>query len=98
MKNNEIKANIYGGPSYGTSMSIEKFKDKNKKTQMTIKEIRQLTGLSQEAFARKYNIPFQTYRTWESDVKSSRHRECPEYVKELLEFKVRHDVESENKE
>ena len=97
MKNNVIKAKIYGETSYGTSMPIEKFKEKIKKKQMTIKELRQLTGMSQEAFAKKDNIPFQTYRSWESDVKSSRHRECPEYVKELLEFKVRHDVEAEHK-
>lgn len=51
---------------------------------MTIKEIRQLTGLTQKRFAEKYHITFSSIRNWESG-----HRTCTDYVAELLEFRVR---------
>lgn len=54
---------------------------------MTIKEIRQLTSLSQPKFCEKYKIPLQTFRKWEQG-----HSHCPDYVAELLEFKVREDL------
>lgn len=53
---------------------------------MTIKEIRELTGLTQKQFAEKYHITFSSIRNWESG-----HRTCPDYVVELLEFRVRCD-------
>ncbi len=53
---------------------------------MTIKEIRQLTNLSQQKFCEKYNIPLPTLRKWEQG-----NREPPGYVLELLEFKVKED-------
>lgn len=54
---------------------------------MTIKEIRDLTGLSQAKFAEKYNIPKRTIESWESEI-----RKCSDYVVELLEFRVKADV------
>jgi putative transcriptional regulator len=61
---------------------------------MTIKKIRKLTGLSQSKFCEKYHIPPPTLRHWERG-----DRECPEYVLEMLEFKVRKDkVENMRKE
>lgn len=54
---------------------------------MTFKEIRNLSGLSQPQFSRKYNIPLPTLRHWEQG-----QRECPQYILELLEFKVREDL------
>lgn len=54
---------------------------------MTIKEIRALTGLTQKQFAEKYHITFSSIKNWESG-----HRTCPDYVVELLEFKVREDL------
>lgn len=54
---------------------------------MKIKEIRQLTGLSQPKFCERYSIPLPTLRKWEQG-----HRTCPDYVAELLEFKVREDL------
>lgn len=56
-----------------------------------IKDLRDITSLSQQAFAEKYSIPFNTIRNWESTRNSSRHRECPEYVFRLLSFRVFHD-------
>lgn len=51
---------------------------------MEIKEIRALTGLSQSQFSERYEIPLPTLRHWERG-----DRECPKYVLDLLEFKVR---------
>ena len=46
---------------------------------MTIKEIRQKTGLSQSRFAAKYGIPVKTIQNWEIDKRSA-----PEYVVDML--------------
>lgn len=54
---------------------------------LSVKEIRALTGLSQVKFGEKYNIPKRTIEGWESNA-----RKCPDYVLELLEFRVRADV------
>lgn len=58
---------------------------------MTIKEIRQITHLSQSAFAEKYNIPKRSIENWELPEGNPNHRECPEYVASMLEDKVSHD-------
>ena len=58
---------------------------------MEIKEIRAITGLTQRQFAEKYHIPFGTYQKWEVPVESINHRECPVYVRELLERAVKLD-------
>lgn len=55
---------------------------------MTIQEIRALTRLSQPQFSEKYRIPLPTLRKWEQG-----KREPPDYLVELLEFKVRKDME-----
>lgn len=51
-----------------------------------IRNLRKDTGLSQYAFADKYNIPIGTLRDWEQG-----RRECPGYVIELLKFKIEHE-------
>ena len=56
---------------------------------MEIKEIRKLSELSQPQFSEKYNIPLPSLRHWEQG-----QRECPKYVLELLEFKVREDLKA----
>ena len=50
------------------------------------REIRDMTGLSQAAFAAALNIPKRTIENWESGA-----RKCPEYVTALIEYRVRHD-------
>lgn len=55
---------------------------------MEIIEIRALTGLNKTGFAKRYHIPYRTVQDWEAGL-----RKCPEYVKELLEFKVRSDID-----
>ena len=47
---------------------------------MTIKELRDMTGLSQGKFAEKYGIPRRSIENWEGG-----QRTPPEYVLKLLE-------------
>lgn len=56
---------------------------------MTIREIRALTGLSQTKFCKKYGMPLQTLQKWEQG-----HRSPPDYLVELLEFKVGEDLKN----
>lgn len=56
---------------------------------MTVKEMRTRLGITQSEFAEKYNIPIRTIQNWECG-----SRECPQYVLELLEFKVMYDIEN----
>lgn len=53
---------------------------------MTIKELRQITGLSQRAFGEKYHIPTRTVENWESG-----SRKPSETILYLLERAVRED-------
>ena len=52
----------------------------------TIKEIRQSTGLSQGKFCEILNIPRRTVQDWEQGL-----RKCPEYVAELIAYRVAND-------
>ena len=53
---------------------------------MTIKELRNFTGLSQQAFSDKYKIPKRTIENWEGG-----KRNPPDYVVTLLERVVLED-------
>ena len=53
---------------------------------MNIKEIRFISGLSQQAFSEKYKIPKRTIENWEGG-----KRNPPEYVILLLERAVKED-------
>ena len=57
---------------------------------MTIKEIRQLTNLSQKKFCDKYGIPLQTLCKWEQG-----YRNPTSYEMEWLEQVVRKDIPQE---
>lgn len=52
----------------------------------TIKEIRRSTGLSQAKFCEALNIPKSTLQDWEHGA-----RKCPEYVTELIAYRVAND-------
>ena len=54
---------------------------------MTIKEIRSLTGLSQQKFGDKYKIPLRTIQNWEGGVNTP-----PDYLVSLLERVVKEDI------
>ena len=49
---------------------------------VTMKEIRQHTGLTQVGFSKRFAIPPRTVESWEMD--SSKGRACPPYVRALL--------------
>lgn len=52
----------------------------------TIKDIRLSTGLSQTQFCKTLHIPTRTLQDWEQGL-----RKCPEYVAELIEYRVVND-------
>lgn len=52
----------------------------------TIQEIRKSTGLSQSKFCELLHVPPSTLKKWEQG-----QRECPDYVVELIAFRVQHD-------
>lgn len=56
---------------------------------MDIKEIRDVSGLSQVKFAKEYGIPLGTLHHWETG-----DRKPPEYVLKLLERCVKEDTKS----
>lgn len=51
-----------------------------------IKKIRQISGLTQEEFSKKYNIPLSTLKAWELG-----ERVPPAYVVELLEHRIKNN-------
>ena len=57
---------------------------------MTVKEIRNLTGLSQVDFANKYDIPIRTVENWETENEKNK-RGCPTYIRKMLERLVKID-------
>lgn len=53
-----------------------------------IKELRQSTGLSQTKFGQLLGgIPLRTIQNWENGV-----RQCPEWVVELIAYRVENDA------
>ena len=51
-----------------------------------IKDIREKTGLTRMEMARRLGIPYRTMEDWEAG-----RRVCPEYVVELIAFRIDHD-------
>ena len=54
---------------------------------MTMKDIRNSTGLSQKRFSEKYNIPRRTIEDWETG-----KRIPPVYVIDMIEWRVNTDI------
>jgi len=54
---------------------------------MGIRELRSMTGLSQQEFAEMFHIPKRTIENWEST--GPAHREPPKYLLELIEYKIK---------
>ena len=57
-----------------------------------IKYLRLLTGMKREDFANYLHIPLNTVRDWEQG-----KRKMPEYVYELIEYKVERELISKDK-
>ena len=62
------------------------------RNELTIKEIRSSLGITQAAFATKFNIPLRTIENWESG-----KRKPPSYVLTLLEVVAKYELEKELK-
>lgn len=50
----------------------------------TIKELRELAGMSRAQFCEFFSIPYRTLQDWELG-----NRSCPEYLLKLIEYKLR---------
>lgn len=57
---------------------------------MTIKEIRQMSGLNVRQFTEKYRIPYTTFHDWENG-----NTKPPVYLVDLLQRVVMEDREDE---
>lgn len=51
-----------------------------------IKEMRLHTGLTQQAFSQRLNIPRRTLEDWERGA-----RACPQYVRNLIDYYLKHE-------
>ena len=65
---------------------------KRGKTMKTIKEIREKTGLSRPVFGAKYGLTVRSLENWE--LKSSNRRQAPDYLVNLLDYKVESDLKT----
>ncbi len=50
---------------------------------MTIKELRQLSGMTQKAFAEYFKVSKRAVENWEGG-----QRQCPEYLLDLMKYKL----------
>ena len=53
---------------------------------MTFKELRTASGMTQKQFSEYFNIPKRTIENWEGEKRS-----CPEYLLELMEYKLKNE-------
>ena len=60
---------------------------------MTIKQLREASGMTQKAFAEYFRIPKRTVENWEG-----KKRECPSYLLELMEYKLKKEGIIKNEE
>lgn len=51
---------------------------------MTIKELRERSGMTRPQFAKYFEIPYRTVQDWELG-----NRKCPEYLIKLIEYKLK---------
>jgi DNA-binding transcriptional regulator YiaG len=55
---------------------------------MTLKELRQRSGMSRPKFAEYFDIPYRTVQSWELYGESVEGRKCPEYLVSLMAYKL----------
>lgn len=55
---------------------------------MTFKEVFELSGMTYTEFSRFFKIPYRTLMNW-----SSGSRNCPQYVLDLMEYKLKKEAE-----
>ena len=57
---------------------------------MDFKELRQQSGMNLTQFSQYFGIPYRTIQNWERG-----ERQCPEYLLELLKYKLDHENKKE---
>lgn len=50
---------------------------------MTVKKLREQSGMSRNQFAEFFGVPYRTLQNWELG-----ERQCPEYVISLMKYKL----------
>lgn len=55
---------------------------------MTLKELRLRSGMSRPKFAEYFGIPYRTVQSWELHGLSVEGRVCPDYLIELMAYKL----------
>lgn len=60
---------------------------------MDIKELRELTGMSQKRFAEYFGIPIRTIQEWEQN-----KRKPAEYLTKLMEKEIRREILKKEKQ
>lgn len=60
---------------------------------MTFKELRLMSMMTQREFADYFKIPKRTIENWEGGV-----NKCPEYLLELMKYKLEHEDKLYNKD
>lgn len=60
---------------------------------MTIKELRQLSGMTQQAFAKYFGMSKRAIESWEGG-----QRNCPQYLLDLMEYKLKNECLIREKE
>lgn len=53
---------------------------------MTLKELREASGMSRPRFAEYFGIPYRTIQDWELG-----NRNCPVYLLELIKYKLKNE-------
>lgn len=54
----------------------------------TFKEIRQASGMNSTQFSEYFGIPYRTIQHWEHGT-----RQCPEYLLNLIQYKLENEKE-----
>lgn len=70
------------------SEEVEKLYEKVKELELTVtvKELRQKSGMTLKQFAEYFEISQRTVESWESD--SASGRKCPDYLLKLMQYKL----------
>lgn len=51
---------------------------------MILKQLRELSGMTRQQFCDYFSIPYRTVQDWELG-----NRKCPEYLLNLMEYKLK---------
>lgn len=53
---------------------------------MTIKELRETSGMTRTQFAEYFGIPYRTIQDWELG-----NRKCPQYLVDLIKYRLKNE-------